>query len=61
MPRRTEKPICPYCKYEFSRQAALGQSGLINQFGMTNTIMCPKCEADIDVEIEVKITFSTKK
>lgn len=53
--------ICPYCKNKHNKGIAIGQSGIINIFGTEKMITCPKCNKDFTCEVEVKITYKTRK
>lgn len=53
--------ICPYCKSNHSKGIVIGQSGIINIFGTERSITCRNCNKDFTCEVEVKITYKTRK
>ena len=53
--------ICPYCKKEHTKSLVLGTSGVINIFGTERELECTKCGKSFRCEVEVKITYKTKK
>ena len=59
--RSNEYVICPYCKSNNCKSDVIGQSGIINIYGTEKGITCKKCGKDFSCEVEVKITYKTRK